>query len=457
TISHGDTLNSILKNKRGLKAHEVHAWLGKLRPLNPHISDLNRIFPGEKILIPDSYHETVSDAQVWQNAFKGIPRELESPHNGNTQIFWTGAGVTIDSIARRMFAGSCHQNLPLSTKRAILIHNNPDLRQYLAKGRVPANLLVDITPLRLSKFDIHYWQGERSLYRSYLDSMDPLTRQVFQEQGPQDASDLAWLIEELQKAGAAVGLDGLLTSSASGLATAGAANLAKINGLARQMFDDAARQLGRKAATSVKKANLRQLAKFIKSHPNYPELMRQIQKVPRLVLPMSKSKLLPPVAGNVDSRALARYFNKQYFQAFRRWPSGRYMKSIARQLNGRINLFQAAGRHATWYIPAVIGLYSVYDAPPEMRVRTLFEEGFGIVGGWAGTLFGAEIIGIGIVSVLGLGPLGAFVAVFLCATAFGIAGNYVFEKGANAVYDYGSQLDFGQIYKSPEQLLESIK
>ncbi|MGD9010390.1 MAG: hypothetical protein PVG41_20875, partial [Desulfobacteraceae bacterium] len=42
TISHGDTLNSILKNKRGLKAHEVHAWLGKLRPLNPHISDLNR-------------------------------------------------------------------------------------------------------------------------------------------------------------------------------------------------------------------------------------------------------------------------------------------------------------------------------------------------------------------------------------------------------------------------------
>lgn len=29
--------------------------------------------------------------------------------------------------------------------------------------------------------------------------------------------------------------------------------------------------------------------------------MHQIQKVPQLVLPVSKSKLLPPVAGNVNS------------------------------------------------------------------------------------------------------------------------------------------------------------
>jgi hypothetical protein len=456
TISHGDTLTRILENKRGLKAHEVHAWLRKLRLLNPHISDLNRIFPGERVLIPDSYREAVSDAQVWQNAFTGIPRELESPHNGNTQLFWTGPGVTIDSIAQRMFADTCHQNLPLSTKRAVLIHNNPDLRQYLAKSRVPANLLVDITPLRLSKFDIHYWQGERSLYRSYLDSMDPMTRDLFQDQGPQDTFDLSRLIKELEKMGAAVGLDGLLNASASGLATAGAVNLAKINGLARQMFDDAARQLGRKAATSLKKANLAQLAKFIKSHPNYPELMRQIKEVPRLVLPMSKSRLLPPVAGNVNSRALARYFNKQYFQAFRRWPSGRYMKSIARQLNGRINLYRGAGHYATWYIPAVIGLYNVIDAPPEMRLRTIFEEGFAVVGGFFSTELGASLGGFIAISALGLGPLGLFVTVFICATAGGIIGSLLFQKGAGTIYEYGSQLDFGQIYKSPDQLLESI-
>lgn len=409
------------------------------------------------MLIPDSYRETISEAQVWQNAFKGIPGELASPINGHIQLFWTGPGVTIDSIAERMFAGSRHQNLPLSTKRAVLIHNNPDLQQYLAAGRVPGNLLVEITPLRLSEFDIHYWQGERPLYWSYLNSMEPMTREMFRELGPEDTYVISRFIEELKKMGASVGLDGALTSSASGLATAGASNLSKINGLARQMFDDAAQKFGRKAATSVKKAHLDRLAKFIKAHPNYPEFMRQIKEVPRFALPMSKSKLLPPAAANVDARALARYFSKQYFQAFRRWPSGRYMQTIAKQLNGRISLFQAAGRHATWYVPAVIGLYNVFDAPPEMRVRTLFEEGFGILGGYAGTVFGAEVIGLGIVAVLGLGPIGAFVAVFLCATAFGIAGNLLFKKGADAAYEYGSQLDLGQIYTSPEQLLESMR
>jgi hypothetical protein len=249
-----------------------------------------------------------------------------------------------------------------------------------------------------------------------------------------------------------VGLDGLLTASASGLATAGAANLAKINGLARQMFDNAARQLGRKAATSLKKANLAQLAKFIKSHPNYPELMRQIKEVPRLVLPMSKSRLLPPVAGNVNSRALARYFNKQYFQAFRRWPSGRYMKSIARQLNGRINLYRGAGHYATWYIPAVIGLYNVIDAPPEMRLRTIFEEGFAVVGGFFSTELGASLGGFIAISALGLGPLGLFVTVFICATAGGIIGSGLSGWFGGRLYDAGER--FGDhIYHSIDELI----
>ncbi|MEJ2662262.1 MAG: hypothetical protein P8Z73_16270 [Desulfobacteraceae bacterium] len=65
--------------------------------------------------------------------------------------------------------------MSLSTKRAVLIHNNPELEQYLGTGRVPARMLVDITPLRLTHFDKAYWQGERSLYSSYLRDMDPTT------------------------------------------------------------------------------------------------------------------------------------------------------------------------------------------------------------------------------------------------------------------------------------------
>jgi hypothetical protein len=96
------------------------------------------------------------------------------------------------------------------------------------------------------------------------------------------------------------------------------------------------------------------------------------------------AKLVPPPAANADAAALARYFRKGYFQSFRRLASGRYMGPIARQLNGRIGLFRALGRHATWYVPAVIGLYNVFDAAPEVRMHALFEEGFGVVGGGFG-------------------------------------------------------------------------
>jgi hypothetical protein len=151
------------------------------------------------------------------------------------------------------------------------------------------------------------------------------------------------------------------------------------------------------------------------------------QELPELLLPMSRAKLVPPPAANVDAAALARYFRKGYFQSFRRLASGRYMGPIARQLNGRIGLFNALGRHATWYIPAVIGLFNVFDAAPEVRMHTLFEEGFGVVGGALGTLFGSAVVASSV--------LGIFTIVGLC---------------------HGSQLDYGQIYHSFDQLIEAF-
>ena len=388
TIARGDTLSGVLKSQRKLKDHEIHAWVGKLRVLNPHISDPDRIYPGEQLLIPDSLMEIVPDTAVWSNAFSKIPRALTSPHNGHTQLFLAVSGTTIDTIAKRMFAEGAHRNLPLSTKRAILIHNNPDLLDCLDTNLVPADMMVDITPLRLSKFDKIYWQGERPLYQSYLESFDGRTRDMFQQTGPEESYLLAEMVQTLAEAGAAVGVDGLVTSAASDTAAAGQLSLVRIDSLARLIYEDAARQFGRKASASLTKANLAQLGTFIKAHPSYPAHMREMEQVPRFLLPMSRAKLLPPSAANVNSAAFSHYFVKQHFQAFRRWPSSKYMGSIARQLNGRINLFHAAGRYATWYVPAVIGLYNVYDAPPGMRVKTVFEEGFGIIGGWAGTQAG---------------------------------------------------------------------
>jgi hypothetical protein len=93
-----------------------------MRKINPHISNPDRIYPGEKVLIPETLHELVPENTIWQNAFSRIPPSLESPDSGHAQLFLAFPGTTIDSIAENMFAKGRNSSLPLSTKRAILIH-----------------------------------------------------------------------------------------------------------------------------------------------------------------------------------------------------------------------------------------------------------------------------------------------------------------------------------------------
>ena len=82
TVRHTDTITRILKEKRGLKAHEIYPWQRKMVKMNPHISDLNRIYQGESILIPDSLHENILRHWIWQNAFSKIPEALTTPFTG---------------------------------------------------------------------------------------------------------------------------------------------------------------------------------------------------------------------------------------------------------------------------------------------------------------------------------------------------------------------------------------
>ena len=72
TVASGDTIHKILA-RRGVKNHEVHDWLTKVHRANPHVGDLDRIWPGDRLLLPDSLIEPVPQHQVWQNAFSAIP------------------------------------------------------------------------------------------------------------------------------------------------------------------------------------------------------------------------------------------------------------------------------------------------------------------------------------------------------------------------------------------------
>jgi hypothetical protein len=200
--------------------------------------------------------------------------------------------------------------------------------------------------------------------------------------------------------------------------------------------------------------HLARMQTFLKQHPKYGQLMQHLKNLPKHLLPDNNFMAINPHANN----AAARQFRKHVSLPLKKWgSSSKYVGSMAKQLNGRLSMFKNIGRGATWYVPAALGVVSVATAPPELKMRTLFEEGFGILGGAAGTKLGG-LAGLGIVALLGLGPFGWFVAVFVCASAGGIIGMKMGQKaGGDLIYDYGAKLVNGQIYHTPEILFENLR
>jgi hypothetical protein len=96
TVQPTDTISRILTTKRGLQAHQIHDWLARLHPMNPHISNLDRIYPGERVLMLDSLNETVPSDQIWQNVFSHIPPALEQSHSGHRELFFTTPGFSME-------------------------------------------------------------------------------------------------------------------------------------------------------------------------------------------------------------------------------------------------------------------------------------------------------------------------------------------------------------------------
>jgi hypothetical protein len=453
TVASGDTINKIL-TRRGVKPHEIHTWLAKVRSANPHIGDLDRIWPGDRILLPDSLIEVVPEYQIWQNAFSGIPERLKKPHMGNTTLYFTMPGDTLDGVAQVMFANEKAIGLRPSAKRAVLLNNNPVLISYIGPKHLPAGLTLNITPVLLSGRETHFWQAEAPVFGNWLRQFDPSARELYQEMGPQETLSMAQIIESLRAAGAAVGIDspvaaaGAMVGLGDGYLAAGLTSAAGVNALMREVYADAVRQLGAKVVTSNKANHIRQMTSLLKAHPKFPQLMQQLRDLPGHIVTAAARKGASSSAGSITPQ-VARHLRKQYWLALRDSSSSRYMGTIASQLNGRVSLLKNAGRATTWYIPAAIGLYNVAYAAPEVRMRTLFEEGFGVVGGALGTHFGS-LAGVGVAAILGLGPLGLFIAVFVCASIGGILLSEGFKFGAEKIYNVTDRYDDRVIHSVDE-------
>jgi hypothetical protein len=412
------------------------------------------------VLLPDRFDEAVPDYAVWQNAFAHIPAGLLlNGHGGTVMHLCTGA-ETIDDVARTMFADSAYSHIRHSAKRALLIHNNPFLLDYLHGNRIPPGTLVDITPKRFSQMDHHFWNSQRPHITVAWDQLHEASRQVVRDAGTEGGVDLAELLKQLKEMGGAVGMDdtvrfaGYGVAGVSAYAASGRMALGSTQALARELYEEAIARFGKQAVQSKSKTHLVRMQRFLTGHPKYQQLMRSLEELPGHLLP--KGRRVPnPRSGSPN--AAARHFRKAFSLPYDKWNSSRYFSTIGKQLNGKVQLLKGVGRHATWYVPVAFGLYNASQAPPELLVRTLFEEGFGVLGGYAGSLFGGQMVAAGVISVfafcgLCLGPLGIFITVFLCASAGGIAGNILGNRFGKKVYDLGDRLN-GYVFHSMEELV----
>lgn len=202
TVATGDTLNKIMTSKRGVGNQLVFQWTELVRRLNPHISDVNRIFPNERILLPAHLQESVSPAQMWQNVFSHIPPSLTFAYAGPLTIYFVQTGDSIDSVAQRMFDTDRYRSLPLSAKRAVLLHNNPILERHLHTKTLPPKIVLDVTPVRLSQLDQSFWKCHQTAIANHLDQLDFELLNHYENTGPEHVGALTEMVSRLKDYGA---------------------------------------------------------------------------------------------------------------------------------------------------------------------------------------------------------------------------------------------------------------
>ena len=57
-VKNGDRIERLLLD-RGVQRHELHRWYTKMREVNPHIGNLDRLQAGDSVLIPDNLNEVL--------------------------------------------------------------------------------------------------------------------------------------------------------------------------------------------------------------------------------------------------------------------------------------------------------------------------------------------------------------------------------------------------------------
>jgi hypothetical protein len=491
-VQKNDSMIKLLESEKGIKGAEVYQWLKKAAELNPHIGNLDLIHPKERILIPDTLQERVSQKVIWENALSHVPENIKTRPPlalpDEHMAYTTKAGDGINRIAEMMFADGPNHAMPLNAKRAILLHNNPKLFNYL-NGSVPIGTLVNLTTFKLTDYERYQWENAQSRVKSELDALDNNLKQTF---GDMDLEVLSLIANNAQVISSAdrlgAGLDDTVQlktrtsdentrikdeiivtggniaqyssyglGAGSAFAGSGSLALAQSNALLQVIYQDAFETFG-EAVLRKPQNHMSKIERFLKAHPKWNELMKQVKKMPNLLLP--KEKLRPRF--NAGARfPNANIFKNHIVKVHLNPNAQRYTRSLAKSLNGKISIFKGWAGRFTWGLPMILGGISVAMAPPEQRVRTLFEEGFGVVGGAFGTWIGSAAVFIAGYSVLPLigiciSPAGIFIAAFLIGGYLGYKLSTVGKEWGGSIHDRLMPEGGSRFYHSMEQYIESF-
>ena len=158
-VRKNEYLGKIIQNQRGVKGTDIYQWIQRVQAVNPHMENPDLIYPGERLLLPDSLNEYISKTEIWKNAMSQIPSSA-SAQTDETYIYKTKSGDTVSSIAKIAFSsnGGDGRNKPLSTKRATLLHNNPKLQKH-PHNPVPGNTMVNLTNSKMADSQINQWRA----------------------------------------------------------------------------------------------------------------------------------------------------------------------------------------------------------------------------------------------------------------------------------------------------------
>jgi hypothetical protein len=245
--------------------------------------------------------------------------------------------------------------------------------------------------------------------------------------------------------------------AASAFAGSGSLALAQSNALLQVIYHDAFETFG-EAVLKKPQNHMSQIESFLKSHPKWHELMKQVKKMPNLLLP--RERLRPRF--NAGARfPNANIFKNHIVKVNLNPNTRRYTRSLAKNLNGKISIFKGWAGRLTWGLPMILGGISVAVAPPEQRVRTLFEEGFGVVGGAFGTWFGGAAVlvaGYSILPSIGIciSPAGIFIAAFIIGGYLGYKLSTAGKEWGGSIHDRRMPQGGGKFYHSLDHYIESF-